>query len=101
MGRGGYHERLRIGGSCKTAKKAAPGSIAAHPFGKLRAGSCKKRKDGHPPFEGRATRRTIRTRNLFAPIVVRRSNGLELDGNHLSSGDQILRLGGIARSAGF
>jgi len=46
MGRGGYHERLRIGGSCKTAKKAAPGSIAAHPFGKLRAGSSKIAKGG-------------------------------------------------------
>jgi len=52
MGRGGYPERLRIGGSCKTAKKAPPGSIAAHPFGKLRACSCKKRKDGHPHSKG-------------------------------------------------
>ena len=25
--------------------------IAAHPFGKLRAGSCKKRKDGHDSWE--------------------------------------------------
>jgi hypothetical protein len=28
--------------------KSRVGSIAAHPFDKLRAGSCKKRKDGAP-----------------------------------------------------
>jgi hypothetical protein len=34
-------------GRCRTDKSCA-GSIAAHPFGKLRAGYCKKRKDGAP-----------------------------------------------------
>src|SRR6266576_3770204 len=34
-------------GRCRTDKSCA-GSIATHPFGKLRAGSCKKRKDGAP-----------------------------------------------------
>jgi hypothetical protein len=32
-------------------KANSTGSIAAHPFGKLRAGSCKKRKDGAPSVE--------------------------------------------------
>jgi hypothetical protein len=31
-----------------TTKSNSTRGIAAHPFGKLRAGSCKKRKDGAP-----------------------------------------------------
>src|SRR5258708_3935968 len=32
-------------------KSYSTGSIAPHPFDRLRAGSCKKRKDGAPPAE--------------------------------------------------
>jgi len=32
-------------------RQECPGGIAAHPFDKLRAGSCKKRKDGAPSVE--------------------------------------------------
>ena len=42
----GYDDGIH-NGPCRTDKGCA-GSIAAHPFGKLRAGSCKKRKDGAP-----------------------------------------------------
>jgi len=45
--KGGYDDGIH-NGSCRTDKSCA-GSIAAHPFGKLRVGSCKKRKDGTPP----------------------------------------------------
>ena len=44
--KGGYDDGIH-NGRCRTDKSCA-GSIAAHPFGKLRAGSCKKRKDGTP-----------------------------------------------------
>ena len=45
----GYDDGIH-NGRCRTDKSCA-GSIAAHPFGKLRAGSCKKRKDGAPSVE--------------------------------------------------
>jgi hypothetical protein len=35
-------------GHAPATKSNSTRSIAAHPFGKLRAGSCEKRKDGAP-----------------------------------------------------
>jgi hypothetical protein len=44
--KGGYDDGIH-NGRCRTDKSCA-GSIAAYPFDKLRAGSCKKGKDGAP-----------------------------------------------------
>ena len=44
--KGGYGDGIH-NGRCRTDKSCA-GSIAAHSFGKLRAGSCEKRKAGAP-----------------------------------------------------
>jgi hypothetical protein len=41
-------------------KRNSTGIIAAHPFGKLRAGSCKKRKDGARIIKGRPFRSRLR-----------------------------------------
>jgi len=44
--KGGNHERLGSGAYLAMTKTLW--GIAAHPFDKLTAGSCKERKDGHP-----------------------------------------------------
>jgi hypothetical protein len=44
--KGGYDDGIH-NGRCRMDKSCA-GSIAAHPFDKLRSGSCKKRKHGAP-----------------------------------------------------
>src|SRR3981189_3209581 len=38
----------RRGARPSRRRRSCAGSVAAHPFGKLRVGSCKKRKDGAP-----------------------------------------------------
>ena len=47
LAKGGNHERLGRGVHSGNHRNGV-GGIAAHPFGKLRAGSCKERKDGAP-----------------------------------------------------
>ena len=47
LAKGGNHERLGRGVHPGNHRNGV-GGVAAHPFGKLRAGSCKERKDGAP-----------------------------------------------------
>ena len=46
--KGGYNARIAAG-FVWNGQKLRRCSIAAHPFDRLRAGSCKERKNGDPP----------------------------------------------------
>ena len=69
--RGGDHKRIR-NGFCAERARSCVGSIATRRFDKLRAGSCRKRKDRAPssPTSGRQS-----NASLFHPAAIESGRG--------------------------